>query len=799
MTRPVDFVNPLIDTANRRFFFFSSACRPFGMVNLSPDTVNGGAWGSGYRYDHETVLWFSHVHAWQLAGIPVLPTTGPVQGHLGAEVYKSRFSHEKETVRPGYHALFLDDYQVQAELTSTTRVGFHRYTFPEEAEGDSIPTILFDLGAEVGPSQMSDCQIEKVTSRELVGYVENAPTIRRPKPTRIYFVIQLDQDFNQVGGWRDGELLGAIEQLDGPGIGAYIQFAPNQETHTQDARKPGRIIQMKVAISYCGKEQARLNLDHELSHWDFDKVRAEADEEWNEWLGRIEVTGGSQAQRIKFYTDLYHALLGRRRVSDVDGKYIDNTGDQPLIRQVPLTVQGSPLYEHHNSDAFWGAQWTINVLWPLVCPEITHNFCNTFVDMYKNGGLIPRGPSGGNYTFVMIAPTSTPLLVSAFQKGIRNFDVDAAYKGMIKNHDQAGGLMSKAGYEHDTCIGGGLEYYKDRGYVPTGIQARAYHTQGGTQTLEYAYCDWALGQMAEVRSNTHDADILNHRAGFYEKLFLPEWTSEGQNGFLRPRSKDGSWPAEYDPMSPEGWVESNGWQNMWNVPHDVAGLIKLLGGRNTERDEKSGRERFVERLNWVFEKASEADFLAPHGKHHTNYLDYGNQPSTFVAHLFNYAGAPWLSQKWVRRVMAQAKSDITPYGGYGGDEDQGQMGALNVLMAIGLFNVSGGCNIEPFYEITTPIFDTITIHLNPTYYPGKRFTITCQNQDPENVYIQSAVLNGQSLERPWFYHKELAQGGQLELVLGPKPNYEWGSQPEHAPPSMSGSHQEAPNNRIHPE
>lgn len=764
-TKLTDYVNPLIDTANRRFFFFSSACRPFGMVNLSPDTVNGGAWGSGYRYDHETVLWFSHIHAWQLAGLPVLPTTGSVRGHLGAEIYKSKFSHERETVRPGYHAVFLDDYQIQAELTATTRVGFHRYTFPVgDSERDVTPTILFDLGAEVGPSEMSDCHVEQNGSRELVGYVENAPTIRRPKPARVYFVIQLDHDFTLLGGWQNNEPIGEITELSGPEIGAYVQFAAAE----------GSTIQMKVALSYCSVKQARINLTHEVPHWDFERVRREADDEWNTWLGRIEVAGGTKAQRIKFYTDLYHALLGRRRVSDVSGSYMDNTGDKPIVRQIPLNEAGSPVYEHHNSDALWGAQWTLNVLWPLICPEITHNFCNTFVDMYKNGGLIPRGPSGGNYTFVMVAPTSTPMLVSAYQKGVRTFDISAAYEGMIKNHGPEG-LMGKAGYEHITSVGGGVDFYLERGYVPLGIEAKAFHTKGGTQTLEYAYCDWALFQLGHVLG-TGDMTAFQQRGFNYRNLFDSNCAIDGERGFMRPRKMDGSWLAPFDPMAPDGWVESNGWQNLWHVPHDVAGLIELFGGR----------ECFVRRLNLVLEKASADNFIAPHDEHHTNYLDYGNQPSTFVAHLFNYAGAPWLTQKWVRQIMEQAKSDITPYGGYGGDEDQGQMGALNTLMAIGLFNVSGGCNEEPFYEITTPVFDSVTIHLDPTYYDGRTFTIITENNAPDHIYIQDATLNGEALTQPWFYHKELVAGGELRLVVGREPNKEWGSQDEDAPPSMSG-------------
>jgi predicted alpha-1,2-mannosidase len=743
----------LIDTANRRFFFFSSACRPFGMVNLSPDTVNSGAWGSGYRYTEPYVLWFSHVHAWQLSGIPVLPTTGTFRGHQGSDVYRSHFSHDDEVVCPGYHALTLQDYGVRAELTATDRVGFHRYTFPQSEESH----ILFDLGTEVGPSRMSDAAVRRVGDSVLEGYVENDATRRRPKPTRIYFVAVFDRPFGSFGAWQEGEVLDDVDLLSGPGGGVFVRY----ETAQDEA------IQLKVALSYCGLKQARRNLEAELLHWNFDRVRRDAEAAWDRWLGRIGVQGGTEAQRTKFYTDLYHALLGRRRVSDVDGTYLDMTGDQPVVRQIDLDEGGKPRYEHHNSDAFWGAQWTLNVLWPMAYPQVTHNFCNTLVDVYKNGGLIPRGPTGGNYSFVMVSPTSTPLLVSAYQKGIRTFDVDAAYEGMVKNHGP-GGLMSKAGYEHETCIGGGVEYYIDRGYVPVGIQAFAFHCSGATQTLEYAYCDWCLAQMARVLGKADDAQTFARRAQNYRNIYDPE------TGFMRPRTMDGSWLADFDPMSPEGWVEGNGWQYLWHVPHDVAGLIGLMGGRET----------FVRRLDEMMARAAEQDFIAPHGKHYLNYLDYGNQPSTYIAHLFNYAGAPWLTQQWVRRVMEQAKSDITPYGGYGGDEDQGQMGALNVLMAIGLFSVNGGCSEEPFYEVTSPIFDRIVIHLDERYHAGETFVIEVERASPGSIYIQSASLNGEPLDRPWFYHRDLVRGGALKLVLGEEPNKRWGSRPEDAPPSM---------------
>jgi predicted alpha-1,2-mannosidase len=749
---PAEWVNPLIDTANRRFFFFSSACRPFGMVNLSPDTARSGAWEAGYRYDSEYIHDFSHVHAWQLAGIAVLPCTGPVRGHEGSEAFKSRFSHDDETVAPGYHAVHLTDYDIGAELTATDRVGFHRYNFPES----DTSHILFDLGTELGPCEMSDCHAHMVSETRIEGFVEGSATRRRPKATRIHFIAEFDRPVLEFGGWMNGALDSDCKEISGKDSGAYVRFDTREE----------RTIQMKVAISYCNVEGARNNLETELPHWDFDRVHAEATEAWNDWLGRISVEGGTEDQKTKFYTDLYHALLGRRRINDVDGSYSDQTGESQVIRQIPKKADGTLAYEHHNSDAFWGSQWTLNILWSLAYPEITHNFCNTLIDMYRNGGLIPRGPSGGNYTFVMTSATSTHFLVSAYQKGIREWDTAAGYEGMVKNHGP-GGLMSKAGYEHETSIGGGVEYYIENGYVPHGIEARAMHCDGAAQTLEYAYVDWCLSEMAAALGHDEDAKRFAGRAQNYRNIY------DDTIGFMRPRHLDRSWLEDFDPMKPDGWNEGNGWQYLWHVPHDPAGLADLMGGNET----------MAVRLNEVVEKAGENDFIAPHGKHFTNLLDYGNQPSTHVVHLFNFIGKPWLAQKWVRAVMRQCKSTVTPYGGYGGDEDQGQMGALNVLMAIGLFEMRGGCEADPVYEITSPIFDRITIKLDPTYYSGESLTIEVTGNDDGSEYIQTASLNGDSLEKCWFRHSDIVKGAELSITLGPEPNKDWGAQ--NPPPSQS--------------
>jgi len=556
LRRPVDWVDPLIDSANSRWFFFASACRPFGMVNLSPDTQVKGAWDSGYLYDDDAIHGFSHVHAWQLSGIPVMPTVGEMKGHKGSDVYRSRFGHDNEIVKPGYHKVALEDYGILVELTSTDRVGFHRYTFPAT---DSAH-VLFDLGAELGPSKMADATARRVSDTEIEGYVVNAPTRRRPKPTPIFFVARTDKPFESFGGWRGGKVIEGADEVSGKGSGVFLRYSTVE----------GEKILLKVAISYCGIDGARKNMDRELPHWDFGRVIGESAKVWDEWLGKIEVHGGTHEQRTRFYSDLWRSVLGRRKVSDVDGSYSDMTGPEQVIRQIPLGPDGEPLYNHYNSDAFWGARWGIGLVWSLAYPQVMNEFANSMIDMYNNGGLIPRGPSGGNYTFVMTSATSTPFIVSAYMKGIRGFDVDAAYEGMRKNHFP-GGLMSRAGYEHNSERGGGIEYYIKRGYVPEGRIANAFHVSGAGQTLEYAYQDFCLARMAAELGEQEDYELFMGRAGNWRRLY------DERTGLIRPRTLLGTWHWPFNPRSRYGFVESNALQATWFVPHDVEGLIQTMG------------------------------------------------------------------------------------------------------------------------------------------------------------------------------------------------------------------------------
>ena len=737
----VSYVNPYMDSHKSRFFYFSSASRPFGMVNLSPDTYVRGSWKSGYLYDSTYVRCLSHIHAWQLSGIPVLPTVGRMKGHLGMEAYKSKFSHDGEIVEPGYHKLLLDDYNVMVELTSTIRVGMHRYTYPRS---DSS-FILFDVGAFLGHSGMDRSMIKKVNNKELEGYAIMSPTERRPKSTPIFFVIQLDKPMKSFGGWVENKLVNKeIDRIEGKNAGAYVQFDTKENEQ----------IQMKVAISYNNISQARMNLEEELPHWDFDYVRKESRDVWNEELGRIKVEGGSYEQRVKFYTDLWHALLGRRIISDVDGKYPDHTGTEFRIGQAPLDKKGKP-YSHHNFDAWWGSHWSLNILWSMVYPEVMDAFCNTMVSMYKDGGLIPRGPSGGNYTYVMIGDPSVSFFATAYNKGIRNYDINLAYEGLRKNAF-VGGIRDHAGYEHDTlALGGGMQYYVKQGWIPERIQAKGGHKDGCAQTLEYAYQDWCLAQLAKNLGKEDDYELFMDRSKNYKHVWNPK------SGYMHPREKDGSFCTDFSPLHEFGFCESNSAVYTHYVPHDIPGLIALFGGKDL----------YIERLNKQFELARKDAFQ--HGIGRAGWVQYTNQPGTGMVHLFNHAGAPWLSQKW-GRIVSLYYGDTSPYGGYYDDEDQGQMGALFALMAIGLFELDGGAAIEPTYEITSPIFDRIEITLNKDYYPGEKFIIVANNNNGTNMYIQSAKLNGKPLNKYYFSHDVFKKGGVLELEMGPEPNKNWG-------------------------
>jgi len=752
--RPVDMVYPQLDAANSRWFYFSSACRPFGMVSLFPDNITAGDWNGGYRYDEHTIRCFSHIHEWQLGGVAVMPVVFSKDALPAIfNNYSSDFSHDKETIKPGYHSVELDKYHIKVELTATNRVGLHRYHYP--VDGDK--GMILQLGGNLGPSKITDGGYEQVSDHEIKGFLINGPTGRRNKPITVYFTAVFNNAITGTYLSQGGTIKTNEKQWKGNNGTLLVQF---KNTDQQ--------VQMKVGISYTSEDAAAANLKAEASGWDFDKVVADAASQWNTMLSRIKIEGGTNKQQSRFYTDLWHAIQGRRVMNDVDGKYIDNTGNQPLIKQVPLDSKGKPKFNMYNSDSFWGAEWTLTTLWDLVYPEVTDDFCKSFLQYYKDGGLIPRGPSGGNYTYVMTGAQTTPFYVSAWQKGIRGFDVNLAYEGLRKDHFP-GGMMSKIGYEFKTWKGGGVEFYIDKGYVPYPLSDTTFglHQDGAAITLQNAYQDWAMAQFAKGLHKDADYALFSKRGGNYKNQYNPAV------GYMEPKDKNGNWRTGYDPLQYEhGFEEGNGAQYTWYVPQDLPGLFKLMGGTDSA----------INKLNRQFEGARPYRFCAEFQgntqqmiKNQRIPINYSNEPSVQTAFVFNYAGAPWLTQYWSRMVIDSAYSDLSPKYGYNGDEDQGLMGALNVLMKIGLFQMTGGCDENPRYEIASPIFNKITINLSPKYYKAKTFVIEAKNNSEKNMYIRSATLNNKPLNKFYFRHSDINKGSTLVLNMGSQPNKKWGT------------------------
>lgn len=713
-------VEPRLGTNTGRWIAFSSACRPFGMVNLSPDTRIQGDWGCGYRYDDTSVVGFSHIHAWQISGILVMPVTGAVDLAAGSDGWKSDFSHATEHCKPGDHRLALNRYGIGVELTATQRAGVHRYTFPAASDAG----IVIDLASTLGPCQMGACELKQTAPRTLEGWVINEPTVRKPKRLKIHFAIALDQD---------------------------VRLAHRGQARDRLVLSPGaRNVTMGIGISYTSIDAAWENLRSETAGKSFDQIRAEARDEWNHWLSRIDVEGGTDSQRGRFYTDLYFSLLGRRVVSDVSGTYIDNTGTAPAVRQIPLDAAGKPRYRHHNSDAFWGAQWTITPLWLLAYPRVVDDFCRCFMDMYRNGGLIPRGPAGGNYTFVMTSAQTTPLYVAALHSGVyKPDDVEEVYAALRKNHFP-GGLMSKCGYEHNTCVGGGIKDYLALGYIPEDLPQAGYHNNGAGQTVEHAWNDWTLAQLAHTLGKPDDAQLFASRSKHWRNLF------DRSVGFCRPRNRDGSWLEPYSPYSRKGWTEANAWTFTFHCPHDVEGLIECFGSRDA----------MLARLEEAFEKTRDLGYFVPHEKHETIPFDFGNEPALAACHMFHLAGKPERAQFWSREVLRHLKSGNAPTDSFGGDEDQGLMGAWNVLIAIGLFSARGACEASPTYQLTAPVFDRVTLRLDPDYFSGTTFTIRSARPGSKG-YIRSARLNGTPLASLELSHRDIVAGGELVLDMSP--------------------------------
>ena len=737
--RPVDYVDCLLGTSTSRWMLYPGPSMPFSMVKLSPDNQRK-CWKAGYEYTITNIAGFSHLHSWTMGGLLTMPTTGELKTVPGAERdpnagYRSRFRHETEVAVPGYYAVTLDDTGIRAELTSTTRAGFQRYTFPKADDA----RILFDLEfpTEYG-FKVLDAKVTRVSDTEIEGYSRQRST--GWNEYTVHFVAKVSKPFKSMGGWTGETVRRDVKEIAGKGdVGCFLSYATSK----------GEAIRLKTGISLVSIAQARRNLEAETSRfgWDFDACRAHARKTWNDLLGTIAVEGGSEEQKLKFYTNMYRSYCARTIWSDVDGKYVDM---HEKVRQLPDA--NSPVY---GCDAFWNTFWNLNQLWVLAHPDVADKWVRSLLEIYDRGGWLAKGPTGIEYSSIMVASHEIALIVAAYQAGIRGYDAGKAYEAM--RH-----IQMTPGRPHP---GGGhvgnrqLDPYMKLGYVPV-------EKGPVSNTLEYAYDDWCVAQMAKALGKTDDYEHFLRRSRNYRNVF------DASVGFMRQRHADGRWVANFSPFSGRGFVEGNAWQFTWFVPHDVGGLIRLLG-----------RDTFNERLDKGLADSRANNFNATGDRMAAFPINHGNQPNMQSCWLFNYSGKPHLTQKWSREILARYYG-TGPIDGWPGDEDQGQMGAWYVMSAMGLFQMDGGCAVKPIYEIGSPVFDRVVIRLDPKYYPGGRFVIEAKDNSKRNVYVQSATLDGKGLERPWFYHRQLVDGGKLVLRMGPEPNKGWGSAPDAAPPSV---------------
>jgi predicted alpha-1,2-mannosidase len=733
----VDRVRPWIGCNSGRWFQTVVACQPQGMIGITPDTeLNTRFGGSGYVYRKTTLFGFSHLHGWASAALLVMPTSGGVPPAKGPDGWMSPFQHVNEVLVPGYCRERLDRYGITAEITSTARCGYHRWTFDKDGTAD----VFFDLHSYLGEAQQDKAEVKKVAPAEIEGSVHLVAGYEGESDDAgtVYFVARFSKPFNSLRAWKNADL-GPIDSATGRPLVVYPRFSVKADEQ----------LTMRIGISFCDVAGARKNLDAEIGDKTFDAVRADSRDEWNRWLGKVEVAGGTDQQQIKFYTDVWHSLFGRPTLNDVDGRYNDRISHR--IRQLPLR-DGKPAFRVFASDSFWWSMWNLNLWYGMAYPSLLEEWVHDSLLWCDNDPQhrIPWGNCNGAHSWIMMGCQRTPLICHAIQLNMKGFDAEKAYQALKRMH--SGPRIGGTGWMD------GLADYLSLGYIPCDSKFPD-GCRAASLTVDDAFTDWCLAQAARKLGHTDDYQTFMKRS--------KNWANLWDGHYIRPRHRDGRW-ADFDPLvgRNRGYCESNAEQYSFFSVQDVPGIASLMGGW----------DKFTERLDADFRRAEPRRFAFAEGQFGSEGpVNYANEPDLQMAHLFNYAGKPWLSQYWARRVWQLAYSGTDANGGYAfGDEDQGLLGSFSALLAIGLFSARGGCEDPPIYEITPPIFDQVTIHLDPRYYPGGQFVIKTYNNSPENCYIQSAKLDGRPLANCWFPQSAFAAGKTLELWLGPKPNTTWG-------------------------
>lgn len=735
----VSFVNPFIGT-NEMGHTYPGATYPFGMVQLSPETdtiqysIGQGyikdvyRYCAGYQYSDKTITGFSHTHFSgtghsDLGDFLIMPTTGKVQLNPGTAAfpetgYRSRFSHETEKATPGYYSVYLDDYAVKAELTTTERVGFHRYTFPESSDANIILDMVSGIYNYDGKVVWSSIRVENDTL--ITGYRQTQGWARERS---MYFAMVLSKPIRNYGCRDESKVVyndfyrkfntnKDFPEMSGRKLKTFFSF----ETHE------GEQILIKFALSSVSTEGALQNLKTEIPGWNFDQISQAARKAWNNELEKIHIEADSE-KKIIFYTALYHSFLSPTIYMDTDGKY----------KGIDHNIHKAEGFTNYTTFSLWDTYRALHPLFTLFQQKRTSDMINSMLAHQQQSvhKILPVWSHHGNENWCMIGYHSVPVIVDAYMKGIDGFDAQKALDACVQSSDYA---------PYD-----GIGEYIKYGYVPSDKSSNA-----ASKTLEYAYDDYCISLMAEKSGNSDLAAAYKNRANSYEKIF------DAGTGFMRARRTDGTFQSPFDPLSTEkqGFIEGNAWNYSLYVPHNPQKLINLMGGNkpfithldslfNVKLDEKHFGES---------EDISAAGIIG-------NYV-HGNEPSHHVPYLYVFAGAPWKTQERIHQINSILYRNATD--GLCGNDDCGQMSAWYIFSSLGFYPVCPGSNE---YVVGSPTINKAVL----SFENGRKFTITAQNLSDKNIYIKQIKLNGEVYNQFIIKHEDIMNGGSLEFIMTDKP------------------------------
>ena len=716
----LQYVDPYIGSGYHGHVFVGTSV-PYGMVQLGPSNIHKGwDWCSGYHYSDSILIGFSHTHlsgtgCTDLGDILIMPlneirTPRGNQDDI-RDGYASRYSHDNEIARPEYYSLLLDRYNIRVELTATDRVGFHRYTYPEGKPA----SILIDL-REGNGSNAYDSYIRKIDDYTVEGY----RYVRGWSPSRkVYFVLKSDKKIEQFTAYDDNTPK-PWDQLKVASVKSVLTFGNVKQ------------VKIKVAISSVSCANAAMNLQEELSHWDFDKTVKMSAGRWNKELARMTVETDDEASKRTFYTAHYHTMIAPTLYCDVNGEY---RGMNDMIYTDPKKVNYTTL-------SLWDTYRALHPLMTIIQPEMVDNVVNSMLSIYRQQDKLPIWPLMSGETNQMPGYSSVPVIADAYLKGFTGFDAEEALQAM----------KATATYEKQK----GVPYVIEKGYIP----ADKIH-EATSIAMEYAVDDWGIAAMARKMGKTGDAATYAKRAHYYKNYF------DSSIHFIRPKLEDGSWRTPYDPArsihTVGDFCEGNGWQYTFFAPQDPYGLIELFGG---DKPFVAKLDNFFTNNDSMGEGAS-SDITGLIGQY-----AHGNEPSHHVAYLYAYAGEQWKTAEKVRFIMDEFYTDRPD--GIIGNEDCGQMSAWYLLSSMGLYQVNPSDGVFVF---GSPCFKKVEMKVRG----GKTFTVEAPNNNKENIYIQKVYLNGKPYNKSYIIYDDIINGSTLKFVMGKKPNKNFGKAPANRP------------------